>query len=118
MERSVAWVSAVLSIGLKGKYVIYTQEEGVDDLIHDEGEELPEVEDVARRYEREHASFRQQNEEMDAEQLERYVQERFGNDREYGDVADGTVTGESLPLLTSYWRPTLLMAFCCQGHLL
>lgn len=57
----------------------HSVQDGVDDLIHDEGEELQDgAEDVVPRLERE-AAFRQAapKDDMTPEELEKFVKERY-----------------------------------------
>jgi hypothetical protein len=49
----------------------------VDDLIHDEGEELPDERDLARVYRRVEADQRARDADMSPEELEEYVKRRF-----------------------------------------
>ncbi|BDA45194.1 Transcription elongation factor SPT5 [Coccomyxa sp. Obi] len=86
------------------------QDEGDDQFLLDEGEELPEVEDVGRRYDDRAAMIRRQDEELDAEQLEAYVQQRFGNQRDAAaDFGDGVEAGavQQQALLPTHADPKL-----------
>ncbi len=49
----------------------------MDDLIHDEGEELPDERDLARVYRRVEADQRARDADMSPEELEEYVKRRF-----------------------------------------
>jgi hypothetical protein len=63
-----------------------TEQEEVDDLIHDEGEELPDERDLARVYRRVEADQRARDADMSPEELEEYVKRRF--ERPGFDAAD------------------------------
>eukprot|EP00884_Botryococcus_braunii_P016048 jgi/Botrbrau1/3126/Bobra.0070s0099.1 len=53
------------------------EDDEVDDLIHDEGEELPDERDLARVYRRVEADQRARDADMSPEELEEYVKRRF-----------------------------------------
>ena len=71
-------------------------QDGVDDLIHDEGEELQDgAEDVVPRLERE-AAFRQAapKDDMTPEELEKFVKERYQDRAADLDVGRDAATSE------------------------
>ena len=71
-------------------------QDGVDDLIHDEGEELQDgAEDVVPRLERE-AAFRQAapKDDMSPEELEKFVKERYQDRAADLDVGRDAATSE------------------------
>ena len=72
-RKSKAVASAGACAWLNG---ITAGQDEVDDLIQDEGEELPDVQDARQLYraDREH---QRQKQDMTAEELEAYVQQRF-----------------------------------------
>ena len=82
-------------------------QDGVDDLIHDEGEELQDgAEDVVPRLERE-AAFRQAapKDDMTPEELEKFVKERYQDRAADLDVGrDAATSGVAPSSLSMEWR--------------
>ena len=85
----------------------------MEDLIHDEGEELQgDEEDVVPRLERE-AAFRQAapRDDLSPEELEKFVNERYKARAADLDVGRDVATSEQLPIsLSSY----IAMGYLCN----
>ncbi len=95
--------------------------EGMDDLIDDQGE-VPDAADLAevRRAIREAEIQAQKDEEINPEELQKYLQERFGRDRmaayhasEQGEQAGGAVSQQALMPTSS--DPKLWVIRCAEG---
>jgi len=95
--------------------------EGMDDLIDDQGE-VPDAGDLAdvRRAIREAEIQAQKDEEINPEELQKYLQQRFGRDRmaayhatEQGEEAGGAVSQQAL--MPTAKDPKLWVIRCAEG---
>jgi transcription elongation factor SPT5 len=94
--------------------------EGMDDLIDDQGE-VPDAADLAevRRAIREAEIQAQKDEEINPEELQKYLQERFGRDRmaayhaSEGEPAGGAVSQQAL--MPTAKDPKLWVIRCAEG---
>ncbi|KAG7669634.1 hypothetical protein Ndes2437B_g05814 [Nannochloris sp. 'desiccata'] len=95
--------------------------EGMDDLIDDQGE-VPDAADLAevRRAIREAEIQAQKDEEINPEELQKYLQQRFGRDRmaayhasEQGEEAGGAVSQQAL--MPTAKDPKLWVIRCAEG---
>lgn len=98
------------------------EEDGMDDLIADEGE-VPDASDMAevRRAIREAEIQAQKDEEINPEELQKYLQQRFGRDRmaaydasiDHGEGAGSAVSQQAL--MPTPRDPKLWVIRCAEG---